>query len=220
MEEKILCPVCINDSFYRLTKGDVKYNQCSCCKTLFTLPLNNEDKVGGEFEEERNIKDNDDRIGRVIKFSTQLGIKENSLNVLDFGCGHGILLNDFKNKGIKCDGYDAFNPLYSKLPPKNTYDFVTMIEVIEHTSSPFSELDVIRRSLKEKGIVMIETSFIDVANEENIQLEEFHYISPEAGHSTIFSHHGLDFLMFTKGFIPCRHVNRHVRIYQKNNKWG
>ena len=74
------------------------------------------------------------------------------------------------------------------------------------------------RSLIYGGIVMVETSFIDVANEENIPLEDFFYIAPQAGHSTIFSHHGLDLLFTLKGFAPIQHWNRHVRGFVKIRK--
>lgn len=211
MENK-LCPVCGNVAPSRLEKRMVEYFQCSSCRTLFSNPLDNENMVGGGNEEQRNKEQNHERIGRIKDIIT--GDKEN-VRILDFGAGHGLLAKDFNNAGFKCDPYDAYNPEFSRLPEKDTYHVVAMIEVIEHLSFPFSELDVVRRSLKWNGVVMIETSFVDIAQEEGISLEEFFYVEPGVGHSTIFSHHGLDVLMCLKGFMPLQHWNRNVRAYQK-----
>jgi len=164
----------------------------------------------------RNQLENAIRIGRINEMF--MGLAKSDVNVLDFGCGHGYLLKDLKDAGYNCDGYDAYNEEFSILPPKEKYQIVTAVEVIEHCSFPFAELEVIRRSLADFGIVMFETSFVDIAAEENIPLEEFFYIEPSVGHATIFSHHGLDVLMCRRGFKPLQHFNRNVRLYQKQKK--
>lgn len=209
------CIICNNESFLRLSKGNIDYYQCFSCKTLFTEPLENSNMVGGGNEVQRNQEQNHiriDRIGEIVK-----GMKKENVDILDFGCGHGMLIEDLKKAGYpKVDGYDVYSEKYSNLPEKNKYHIITAIEVIEHTSYPFYELDVIFRSLMPRGVVMFETSFVDVAIEDNIELENFFYIEPTVGHSTIFSHHGLDVLMCLKGFTPIQHWNRHVRMYKKN----
>lgn len=210
--ERQKCPVCNNISTIRLTKGFVKYFQCHSCETLFCGDLPNDNMVGGGCEEERNVQQNGERIERLDQL---LGGKRKGLNVLDFGCGSGMLVDDLNKAGYAATGFDVYNPLFSKLPPKNFFHACTMIEVVEHLSTPYIELELICRSLLPGGILMVETSFTDVAKEENIPLEDFFYIAPEAGHSTIFSHHGLDVLMCLKGFKPYEHFNRHSRIYLK-----
>lgn len=208
------CPICNNLSKLRLRKGVVEYYQCLNCKTLFSEPLDNDNMVGGGFEIERNVNQNHLRIERIMEQTSSV-LKE-QLNVLDFGCGHGYLIKDLKENGFSnADGYDAYNGEFQVLPTKNKYHIITAIEVIEHTSKPYYELDVMYRSLVNGGIVMIETSFIDVAEQEGIGLEEFFYIDPKVGHSTIFSHHGLDLLMAIKGFAPIQHIDRHVRMFRK-----
>jgi hypothetical protein len=208
------CPCCNNYSPPRLKKGNVQYWQCISCKTVFCDELDNSGKVGGEHEVGRNESQNHERIARVEQLLG--GAPKDQVTILDFGCGHALFINDLKKHGYThVDGYDAYNPEFSKIPPPNTYDICTMTETIEHCVSPFYELDAINRSLKIGGGLIIETSFIDVAVEENIPLEEFFYISPAHGHSTIFSHHGLDVMLCLKGFVPFKHVNRHVRQYLK-----
>lgn len=208
-----ICPLCNNLAGSRLEKKGIEYFLCSACDTLFSAPLENAGMVGGGNEEQRNVQQNAERIGRV---GQMLGGYKKEARVLDFGCGHGMLVNDLKKAGFNADGYDVFNDDYNwKLPEADTYHVVTMVECMEHLSYPFVELNVIHRCLRHGGGIIIETSFTDVAREEKIELEDFFYVDPEVGHATIFSHHGLDLLMVTKGFFPMQHYNRHVRVYQK-----
>ena len=169
---------------------------------IFCEPLDQANKLGGTKENERNISQNLTRIERVKQ------IKEGA-NVLDFGCGNGLLVNDFKQSGINASGYDKFSTLYKKRPKKESFDIVLMIEVIEHLTSPFKELDLIYKSLVKGGSVIVETSFTDWLTLEDT------YIEPSIGHSTIFSHKGLTKLMQSKGFIEGEHIDRNTRVYTK-----
>lgn len=215
MSETIVCPICNNYSHFLLEKSGTAYFECSNCKTIVSNnhELNNETMIGGEFEPERNEKENGDRIDRVSKL---LGGYKKDARVLDFGCGHGLFLEDLKKAGFNADGYDLYNKDYNEhLPKRDRYNLVTAVEVFEHFSSPYYEIDVIYRCLQPGGAVCIETGFVDVPKEDGIPIYDYFYINPDAGHSTIFSHHGLDVLMVTKGFTPMHHYNRHWRIYQK-----
>jgi 2-polyprenyl-3-methyl-5-hydroxy-6-metoxy-1,4-benzoquinol methylase len=173
--------------------------------------------VGGEHEEGRNLGQNHLRLARIEGMA--IGIPREQTNILDFGCGHGYLVEYLQNSGFpNVQGFDAYSVQFSTLPSKEKYHIITAIEVFEHTSAPFVEIDLIWRSLVDNGLVMIESSFVNVADEENIPLEEFFYIAPQNGHATIFSHHGLDLLMTLRGFVPRQHWDRQVRLYQKVNK--
>lgn len=209
--EEIICPICNNFSYKLFNKGDILYNQCPACKTVFCEPLDNSDMVGGQFEVERNEKENEERINRLVR---DLGLTAET-KLIDFGCGHGYFLKDLEKAGYFGDGYDAYNEEYCRLPEKNKYDIGVMVEVIEHLSKPYTEIDYLNKSMKMSARLYVETNFVDVAGEENISLEDFFYIAPEAGHATIFSHHSLDLLMCIKGFIPLPHYNRTTRLYWK-----
>lgn len=204
----IHCPACNNASKERLVKNKTKYFQCQYCGTLFSGALPNEDMVGGGFEVERNTQQNK---GRLERFVSLVG---KDAKVLDYGCGHGMLKDFLLENNINAFGYDKYNPEYNLILEDN-FDLVSMVEVIEHLSYPFRELEQINLLLKPNGILYIETSFVDVAAEEKIPLEDFFYIEPSVGHSTIFSHKGLDILMAKKGFEPLNHINRNVRLYKK-----
>ena len=203
----MVCPCCQNISIAIFIKSEYKYYQCSDCKTIFTPNgINQEGLVGGKFEEERNEKENEDRIGRGALLVGCAG------RYLDFGCGHGLLVRDLLVKGLRSDGYDMYNPDFNVIPPGKKYNLIYLIETIEHFSQPYSELDMILYLLAENGVVYIETSFIDTLEEP---FDNNFYIAPEVGHSTVFSHKGLDALMTRKGFQTVTPINGNVRLYQK-----
>lgn len=201
------CPCCNGLSTPVFIKGNYEYYQCKTCQTLYVPGgIDQSNMVGGGFEAERNTSQNSERIRR---FSWLSGIYG---SILDYGCGHGMLVNDVKLAGMDCDGYDKFNPDMPKVPNKK-YNLVSMIEVIEHLYSPYSELNEIREVLADNGIVYIETSFTDIIPKP---FDEAYYVEPSVGHCTIFSHMGLDILMTSKGFTPLEHLNGNVRLYQKS----
>lgn len=170
--------------------------------TIFSLSLPQSEKIGGQDENNRNSRHNPTRLDRILKI-------HNNLKVADFGCGNGLFVKYLISNGINAVGYDKYNPEYEKILEYCAYDIITAIEVLEHTSEPYSEIDEIFDSLKGGGYLMVEMSFIDWMDENDP------YIDPDLGHSTIFSHKGLDELMIKKGFEVGNHINQNVRIYKK-----
>lgn len=203
------CYICNTPLSFLFTKNGYDYHQCGYCKSIF-IPegIDQTGMVGGEHEVGRNGKENSIRIERIKNAVGRHG------RILDFGCGHGYLVKDCKDAGLDCVGYDKFNPDFDKMP-EGQFNFVSVVECIEHTHLPFVELDIIFDKLLPNGVVMIETSFWDVSIEEDIPIESFFYLAPENGHCTVFSHFGLDLLMKKKGFTVIPPINRNVRMYKK-----
>lgn len=216
MKDKI-CPVCNNHSHYQFTKKNSNYFQCTSCRMLFCDEIDQEGLVGGGAHEERNTIQNTLRVNRINEMV--VGSRKEDVHILDFGCGFGRLVDDLKdNDYINTIGYDSYNPDFSKLPPINKFHIVTMVEVVEHIPPNFMELDFINKCLLPEGALYIETSFINIAEQEGIPLNEFFYVNPDAGHSSIHSHHSLDLLLCSKGFMPAQHFDRNCRLYTKNKK--
>lgn len=191
-----------------ITRDGVTYRQLPN-GTITCGPLDQSRKLGGTGEEERNQVHNPERLRRIKDFNR-------NPKVLDFGCGTGIFKKFLRANGVTASGYDKYDPeddftdqIGLAFEPNN-FDVVTMIEVIEHTAAPYSELDAVFNALKPGGILMVETSF---TNWMDLQTDP--YINPYIGHSTIFSHAGLDEVMKEKGFEVYGHINRNVRVYQK-----
>ena len=208
------CPICFNGSSLRLTKGRTDYYECSNCHSLYGGILDQDGLVGGEHEVERNEKQNQLRIERIDKMA--FGIPKEEVRILDFGCGNGYLIEDLKKAGyIHVDGFDAYSDSYCRLPDKEKYHIITAIEVFEHLAAPYIELDIIWKSLVNGGRLMIETGIISAALEDGHTLDTWFYIDEKAGHSTIFSVHGLDVLLATHGFSPRQSFCGYVKHYQK-----
>ena len=128
--------------------------------------------------------------------------------ILDYGCGRGDFVEFLISQGKTAEGYDPYNLQFAKLPEGN-FDAVTMIEVIEHTCDPYQEIDEISLLLKRGGLLFVETSF------SNWVTIDHPYLNPKIGHSTIFSHAGLDLLMKRKGFRAGKHPNANIRFFFK-----
>src|SRR6478609_370704 len=104
------CPCCLTETSVRFTKKGYDYCECPNCKTLLVHDgINQADMVGGGFEVERNVQQNQERINRFTNLTGVYG------KILDFGCGHGMLVKDCLTAGLKCDGYDKFNPEFESL---------------------------------------------------------------------------------------------------------
>lgn len=212
MRNILLCACCGNAAEKRLTKEAVDYYQCVNCGTLLSKPLPNDNMVGGTNEEERNDSHNDERFFRLYNLLENKTILES--NILDFGCGNAYFVGYLAVRGFRIWGYDKYSEAHNDLPTEKM-DMVTMIEVIEHLSHPFEELDQIYSLLNENGFLYIETSFTDIAVEDGVELEDFIYVNPTIGHSTIFSHKGLEMLLKRKGFKLFNKINRNTFVFQK-----
>ena len=206
------CIACNNISLPIFEKSKVQYYQCGFCETVFSDPVPNDNMIGGGMEIERNTLQNIDRIKRFYKLCPSI---IDGVPVLDYGCGHGMLVEDMKKQGIDCDGYDLYNPEYNVFKQGRTYGLVCLVETLEHIGEPFGELGLIYQSLAEGGICYIETGFVNIPEQDGIRLEDYFYIDASVGHSSIFSHLGLDIFMLGRGFRPLKHINRTVRVYQK-----
>lgn len=79
---------------------------------------------------------------------------------LDFGSGPEPVLAKLleRDYGFKMDIYDLFYSPH-KSYDKQTYDFITVTEVLEHLRSPMAYFELFRSLLKANGILAIMTNF-------------------------------------------------------------
>lgn len=195
------CPACKSKASLLFIKDKETYNLCKSCGTISVKGgLPQKDMVGGTGD--RSHQD----IIRASRFEYLY-----QRRVLDYGCGNGNLVDVCNSQGLDTDGYDQYNKKYDYIKDIK-YDLVSMVEVIEHLSAPFNDLDIIYSLLNNNGFVYIETTFIDNINHPYINSD---YVNPKIGHCTIFSYSGLNILMERKGFTLHEMLNENTIIYKK-----
>ncbi|GAH53407.1 unnamed protein product, partial [marine sediment metagenome] len=99
-------------------------------------------------------------------------IKKNS-KVLDLGCGNGFLEKELKKMRCYTTGVDQIKELNNeyfndfiqldlnnaeKLPKLNQFDYILMLDIIEHLDDPELLLDKIREKIKLKSPIVIITT--------------------------------------------------------------
>lgn len=209
MKDRI-CPICSNVAPFLLNKTGEDYYQCSSCRTVFCNGLDQSEKVGGGNEVPRNEQFNPLRLQRVERMFDGKKIK-----ILDFGAGSGLYVKFMREAGYDVDGFDPYNPEFDRMPPADTYDMVNLCEVIEHLDGEYVEIKAIARCMKKGAVLVVETSFVNCMEEDGFTPETFFYLDATVGHSTLFSHHGIDVLMMKHNLWPFQHHNRNVRCYTK-----
>lgn len=98
-------------------------------------------------------------------------------NILDVGCGRGLLAKIFTKKGLIYEGVDfsdvrikmakklnlkntnfylddIYSFLESAIKSKKKYDLITMFEVLEHLEEPELVLDMCKKILSDKGVIL------------------------------------------------------------------
>lgn len=130
------------------------------------------------------IKEANEDLERIEKF-------KKPGNMLDIGSAAGVFLKCAKERGWKVSGTEismkcilrAEEHFDIKLRygtaeelefPKNNFDAVTLIQVIEHMRSPVDELLKLRESLKKDGIIYITTP----EHSKDLKLLKKHHMLP------------------------------------------
>ena len=135
-------------------------------------------------------------------------------NILDIGCGNGFFLSFFdsgqwKRKGVdhnrenwqEClrSGLDVFWGSFLSYPEEDYFDVIAMLEYIEHTEDPLSELIKSYSLLKKGGLLLVETGNADsaIAKERGT---EWAYFTAAPDHKYFFSSETLSKIVRTAGF--------------------
>jgi len=133
------------------------------------------------YEEEAKIKHSNTNIKDV--YISSLTSKIKFKNLLDVGCGDGILCKIYKNKGVnKVVGIDlsknriktailncaecefAIGSIYNLPFKDNSFDLVAAVEVIEHLEKPEKALNELKRVSKK--YVIFQVPYNEIISEE------------------------------------------------------
>lgn len=175
-------------------------------------------------DEEKIVKTFSKRIKAIEKITDKKG------ELLDIGCATGFFMKAAKNMEWKVEGveisdfaaeyaskhfkFKVYKDDFLKLNLKeNSYDVVTLWDVIEHFYDPKKALIKIRKILKPNGIVVLSTPDVDSVPAKITQSKWVGYkLSDE--HLTYFSPKTLSRLLEETGFkvIKKTHIGKHVSL--------
>lgn len=118
-------------------------------------------------------------------------VYEKDSSILDYGCGENAVLSALlKESGKICCSYD---PLYNigKDCLPTTFDIIVLCEVIEHIHDINKEMSLIKTLLKENGVLIIRTEFVN----NNIDFTKWWY-KEDPTHINFFSCESMDALAY------------------------
>lgn len=155
-------------------------------------------------------------------------LPENSkINILDFGCGDGKLIQYMKrrNKESLMTGVDVSKKIIEinkrkiknakfytvddgeRLPFRsNTFDFIVSTDVIEHVYNTEDTFKELARVLKPKGKILLSTPYYGVIKNVLIVLLDFDLIfSPTGPHIRFFTKKSLRNCLINVGLKPIKY---------------
>ncbi len=174
----ILCPVCKVKSYLIWRERQYRVYRCKNCKVAFLYPLPEDTSFiyNDAYFKNWYIKYHSERKNYIKKlFSIIERDIELKGKLLDVGCGTGILLEVAKEKGCEVYGQDispfavthcrnkGFDVYDKPLPelnlPENSFDIITMFDVIAHFKDPVSYIKTVAKILKQGGYLIIKTPY-------------------------------------------------------------
>ena len=133
---------------------------------------------------------------------------------------HGVETSKAAAEKCKTDGFDVKHGLLEEFKlPSNSYDIITMYEVIEHLLDPTILLQECHRLLKPNGLLFISTGNTDSWTAKILR-EKWDYFDLQIngyGHISFFNPTSLTKLTQTIGFKTEAIETRRVKLFSENN---
>ena len=132
------CPLCGSTSFLehssfvgttlRYRNRPYRYARCKTCLSIVRLGVEPVDYTG--YVTSKSLPKL--QIRRFARFLESLEVQKDD-NILDFGCGSGTLLSELQRLGYtNLQGYEPFNPEYSKTLEAGKFSLIYLVHVFEH----------------------------------------------------------------------------------------
>ena len=136
---------------------------------------------------------------------------------LDYGSGEGFLSEKLKVLGYDSDYYDPFT---SPSRPDRKYNFITAIEVFEHSTNIFDTVNDMKSFLKRDGVIFFTTNVADKTT-----TFDWWYILARSGHIGIHSVKSLRIVgkrcgLFYENIDGGVHIMQRARSNFKNIRMG
>jgi 2-polyprenyl-3-methyl-5-hydroxy-6-metoxy-1,4-benzoquinol methylase len=163
---------------------NLNFYECSDCGLYARYPMPSESELNsiysGHYSEVNIALNTTNQLSPVVLYK-RLGnfINQNFftskkvINILDYGSGAGGLLKELKkygnssndvlegveySKSARVEANKNFgDDVFHATMPNKKYQLITMIEVIEHLTQPWIDLDLIFSHIKENGELLITT---------------------------------------------------------------
>jgi len=177
----------------------------ACTASRFEVSMQEFDVPEGTLPSDRDAQRLHDRVGSNLRqAATTLGKPASELKLLDVGCSSGSLLHvasdlGFNVSGVepamqaattaKDAGFEIFNGLLHEAAfPDNSFDVITLYEVIEHLTDPLSLVRETHRILKPGGVFLIGTGNADSWTVSALGPKwEYFSIDSHGGHISFFT---------------------------------
>lgn len=200
MENKTVCPICKTSEYIKLLYKINKFHpyfeiaHCERCSLLFKIPFPNKEEIHELYNNSYYTGKGEYGYKRVFEvdapiWNARLEVLEKYIrkgNLLDIGCGEGHLLRIARRRGwnpygIEISPFIAQKGIEHRLDifvgqpedapfPANSFEVITMFEVIEHVNTPINLINKCKELIKNNGILVIQT-----ANMSSLMAKLFSY---------------------------------------------
>lgn len=214
------CPIC----------GQLVFQ---CDKTYYKDSINkfNDPDVAYQWSKSSNryIKRSQKTLKRLRRL---LGKDFKNIRLLDVGCASGAFIKIANKLGVHAEGvepmaFPARAATASGLKvtegyledlnlPEESFDVVTLFEVIEHLKNPVSLLKECRRILRPGGLMIVKTGNTDSWTVRYMK-ERWDYFCPAIGHISFFNPRSMKVLAERTGFTIGKICFHSVSLFRKED---
>jgi 2-polyprenyl-3-methyl-5-hydroxy-6-metoxy-1,4-benzoquinol methylase len=186
--------------------------KCRDCNLVFSSLIPSEDELHQHYSQYSRNADVSQLTTSVYDTWIQNWRQKGYSTHLDFGCGSGDLVDYANRQGFDSVGIEINLEVNEKIakrgiPVKSldsiliqpeTYDVITIIEVIEHVCDPKSILEALYKKLSKNGIVFITSPNFDSLNRYLLKNRWRALWYPD--HINIFNKSSIERILFNSGF--------------------
>lgn len=217
----------------RCTRCNQLFSQCS--KTEFNSSMEEFNSAKGTWPPPENVSSLERSTKKTLKnIANLMNQRVNQLKLLDVGCSNGAFIFTANQSGIQCEGIEPAEEaalaaqkaglkvhhgfLEESNLVKESYDIITLFEVIEHLKNPVELLNECSRLLKKNGMMVIRTANTDSWT-VRILKGKWHYfnISRHGGHISFFCKKSITALGVQTGFKIELFNTHSVTLCEKGN---
>ncbi|MCP3871540.1 MAG: class I SAM-dependent methyltransferase [Desulfobacteraceae bacterium] len=215
----------------RCSKCNQLFSQCTA--KYFNSSMEEFNSSKGTWPPPENVKSLERSTKKTLKNITDIADQKlNRLKLLDVGCSNGAFIFTAGKFGIQCEGIEPAKEaalaaqkanlkvhhgyLEKSNLQKESYDVITLFEVIEHLKNPVELLNECNKLLKKNGIMVIRTANTDSWTLRLLK-EKWHYlnISKHGGHISFFCKKSMTVIGDITGFSIIQFNTHSVTLCEK-----